>query len=407
MDAGNGDQRQAGNDLGNPDNILNNPPNIPGAGAAYGAPQIPLHDALRLIRKYNGRTNVTEWIGKFETDLLAFGIPFKFALSSLDRFFIEDALNWWRSVAHRFEIRDINEAEQAFVEMWVEVVADMKAFFDHTALQAVNRKQNKELTFKLGDDPQQFVTKKLALLSEIDRNMTEARKVRNLIRGLPVEMQLSLASQDVDTVSQFLQRLRRYSEIVEENKSKKHTPNLNNNSSSIPKPPSSTNANHHQSMHALQNNTTSRQPKQQQDTRTCFGCRQTGHISSACPLNADAALPNSGTNRNPRQVANQNNFRGPRQSPTPGAYYNPHIYQNRRHAPFNWNPFGFQQQFPPAFYGPVPPPFLGFRPPNYNNYQVPPNNRGRVLPRHPNEGMLRITEVDAPNNNDVEEQGNE
>lgn len=41
-------------------------------------PHLPLlqnlPDALKLIRKYDGRTNVKEWILRFETDLLAFAI---------------------------------------------------------------------------------------------------------------------------------------------------------------------------------------------------------------------------------------------------------------------------------------------------------------------------------------------
>lgn len=65
-----------------------------------------LSDALKLVRKYNGRTKVDDWLTKFQTDLLAFSISFKYAVVSLDRFLVDDAEKWWSSVCHQYNIND-------------------------------------------------------------------------------------------------------------------------------------------------------------------------------------------------------------------------------------------------------------------------------------------------------------
>jgi len=64
----------------------------------------------------------------------------------------------------------------------------------------------------MGDEPQKYVTRKMEILRHIDSTMPEIRKVQELTRGLPYEIQIPMVLQTVTTCDQFLRKLRQLSE---------------------------------------------------------------------------------------------------------------------------------------------------------------------------------------------------
>lgn len=365
----------------NPLDLDNNDGGDANAGGNADNPGVIRHvnlsDALKLIRRYNGRSSVAEWIRKFEADILAFGIPFKYVVNSLDRFFTDDAQNWWSSVCHNHESNDDDANEQDYQNIWLAIAVDMKEFFDSSALQSVNRKQNKALVFKCGDDPQQYVAQKLAFLKEIDRGMTDQKKVKNLIRGLPLELQLQFSSQEIATTGQFLKRLRQYSDILEENKAKQ-TSSSQLQTATLSKPSSSS---HAATLQAAVKNNTKKPDNPKAETRTCFICRVAGHISRDCPqkgrlpVNQQAPRP---TQNIPPLFPRPTFGRGGGRGGTPRQH------QNFVGMPGMMNMYPPFMQYPMAPYVP-PPQFL----PPFNPYNP-------AIPLYPprNNNMLRIQEME-------------
>lgn len=344
-----------------------------------------LAEAIKLVRTYNGKTNVTDWLIKFKTDLLAFSIPFKYAIVSLDRFLVDDALNWWNSVSHNYETNDLDKSEAEFREIWTEITRDMKVFFNSEALLQAHKKQNKVIVYKVGDDPQAYVTSKLAILKQINEKMDDKEKVRNLLRGLPTDIRLDFSAQDIESVSSFLNRLRKYAEILDERKPKEKP-----KEKSFP----STSADPH-SFRALDNV----QVKNQSPPRLCFQCNQPGHVKRDCPRNRNearnfntAVVPGSRTPQ--RGFPFRNNFRGRGRGFQPQPhFYNP--YQNPFYSPMAMqSPFHFGQ---PNYFSRGPQPLMNF-PPN------PPNHPQNHTPQN----LLRITEVnEQPPQLPSNSQGNE
>lgn len=338
-----------------------------------------LADALSIIRKYNGRTSVVEWINRFETDVLAFGITFKYAITSLDRFFIEDASFWWSSVSHNYVMPALNRDEADFRQVWENVADDMREFFDHSALQAVNRKKNKDLIWQHGDEVQGYVTRKLALLKEIDANMPEHKRVQNLIRGLQPELRVSFSCQDIDNVGQFLRRLRKYSEVVEESKPKAAS---NSRSSSR-----NSNEQSHSIRAFTRPQSSGNDPNKE---RLCYKCNKPGHIARQCP-EISAQHPSNTLPRQQQQGHQTNNF--PNHMHNNGAFNGNGRGRGRTQHngmyPYSYPPpFFFPQNYPPFPMAYPPNPFFPYRgqQPRYsnNNQQLPPPN-----PRH---GMMSIQE---------------
>lgn len=377
------DQEELDQDGGN-----NNPLNdLDENGAPPLNPNVhfSLPDALRLIRKYNGRTDVKEWVARFETDLLAFNISTRYAVLSLDRFFTEDAANWWSSVSHKFKLK-ITDPDARFLTKWQSIVDELTQFFDHSSLLEMHKSENRKVVFKIGDDPQQYVTRKLAILKEIDENMNDRRKIDQLKKGLPENLQLHFATLEVDSISSFLNKLRNFSQVLSHNSKKEEAKEKSTPYRSLV---SSGSQEHIRNMQRAPTPAT-------QQKRPCFNCQSTDHLARECP----EKRPRYQGQRNPTFPQNQTRPLMSIPFNRPPQRYPQHSFQqghaNRYNSfPFNpvYNPWQFSMmpQFSPfAPFPNYPPPQPAFHPLSAPPQNAPQNRQGNNL--------LQITEVNDPQN---------
>ncbi|CAL8129133.1 unnamed protein product [Orchesella dallaii] len=178
-----------------------------------------LTDMITQVRKYDGTSDPDIWVAQLESDMRYFHFDYEWISRNLDRFLVGDALKWWSS---KFPIFSIHYATINTPLCWqrqfYSITRQLTTFFDQSSQQALNKVKNRKIVFKLGDDPQSYVASKLDILRLCDPVMSESRKIRQLIKGLPFELQQILSLQSITTCDEFLVKLRSLSEVFEENK---------------------------------------------------------------------------------------------------------------------------------------------------------------------------------------------
>ena len=168
----------------------------------------PISQIVDGLRKFDGTSPVDVWLDKLEVDLDASQLDEFWILKNLDRVLRGGVKSWWLSHENGF-ITGVTAANAP--AKWTTVKDAMIANFGGESLRQQAKIQNSALKFKIGDDPQDYVMRKLEILLSLNSSMTNARKIDHLIDGLPKELALQmLCSLDRDQITpiQFLNRLR-------------------------------------------------------------------------------------------------------------------------------------------------------------------------------------------------------
>jgi len=191
-----------------------------------------ISDVISQVRKYDGKSDPEIWVVQLQSDLRNFNISYEWACRNLDRFLVGDALKWYSSNFHSYFVEFLNVNTTLEWQFQFNKITDsLRRFFDQSSQQALNKVKNRKIIFKLGDDPQSYVASKLDILRLCDPFMGEGKKVRQLIKGLPFELQQILSLQSITTCDDFLLKLRSLSEVYEENKgNSNHSSSLNHHS---------------------------------------------------------------------------------------------------------------------------------------------------------------------------------
>ncbi|CAL8112621.1 unnamed protein product [Orchesella dallaii] len=318
-------------------------------------PFISLSDIISHIRKYDGIGKVEDWLGYVESDREEFGLTYSFLCRNLDRFLEGDAKRWYQSnLPEYLSAFNRNQDEDDFERTWRVIKIDFCSFFDHTSMQSHYRAKNKSLTFSWDQSPQSYVASKLEILRHCDPQMSETKKVQNLIRGLPTDLQTIFAAQSFKNPNEFVVCLRSLAEIRHQSK-KEEKPSTSNSNISMKQ------LDHN----AQKKSNPSRTPNRStpDGKPICNFCGKPFHTWRSCWLRDPSLKPQGGNNqnRNSRRGGSneQQNRQGQgtgnqitqsgaqRQNPIP--FPQPNLPVNpsamNMNVPFNNFPFSFMNPF--------------------------------------------------------------
>ena len=235
---------------------------------------VPVYQLLRTLRTYNGSSQSSEvWLQRFETEVADAGKAEKWVIENLDRVLTDKAKYWWSGVSARFEngLTDDNSANR-----WNQVKAEMNQSFGRDALKESAKLQAKQLKFRIEDDPQEYVYKKLELLALINGNMPQEEKLTYLEAGLPyhIAKMMAIATDDTTTPEQFIKRLRKYLKLENFRNNDKSSNSSNSRGST------SVNTGFNPRFNRMKGKPVD---QHQSKVRVCYSCNEPGHISRFFP----------------------------------------------------------------------------------------------------------------------------
>ena len=212
-DDGNNDA-PANNDIVIPPVDNNAQPLPPQVNQAVHAMQ-PLK-LLKYLRKYDGKSDSREFMSRLESDLDDHDVSPAWITNNFDRVLEGEAQAWYISVRPDYTHQMQREnAAHAFI--WSDLKQEFLKFFDHSSLVNTHKQTNRKLKFEVGDDPQSYVTAKLEVLRYIDPEMSNSRKVENLVKGLPLPLQVQMITCDTNSPREFIDQLRKIAELFNRN----------------------------------------------------------------------------------------------------------------------------------------------------------------------------------------------
>jgi hypothetical protein len=167
---------------------------------------------VKYLPKYDGKSDAREFLSLLETEITDHGLSTKWLYPRLPSLFSDQALSWYNATKPKFEaLIALGTADDLF---WNQVRDDLTNYFSHESQVEFFRLKSRSLKFRLGDDPTSYVTQKLEILKNINRQMSEIDKVRKLIEGIPHELQQQFRLLGVSTHLDFLTKLRVVSESL-------------------------------------------------------------------------------------------------------------------------------------------------------------------------------------------------
>ena len=331
--------------------------NVPAAGPIYRIvpDRIPINEVISQLRKFNGKTDVGEFFRRFETDLEEINVNAKWKLYNLDRVLEEDAKAYWTAQFPKYEtrFRQLGAApEEELNAIWEDIKDEFESFFSQSSQKIHYKQKNRQLEFKLGQNPQEYVSNKLEILRHIDPSMSEERQVENLMKGLPYELKQNMAMLDIHHIRHFLSKLCKVNEVFEEKsfKDKKSSPETGTRSRSP------------MSEAALAQVRQDNRPKGRANYSPdgiviCDYCYKKGHYQRDCRSRArdQGQQPPSFPFPNQNyQQGNQNPYQ-----PHPNQNFD---YQYQNYPPRNPNyqprPQTYQQRFPTPYQNPNATPYV-------------------------------------------------
>lgn len=262
----------------------------------YQEYRVSLSEAISQIRKFSGTTDVNNYLQRLECNLEELNLDKRWILANFDRILEGSARSWWESKQGNV-MELLEDPDTDFDNEWLALKDEMLNFFSSAAQIQDARTKNRALKFLPGGDVQKYIAEKIRLLHIMDPKAKDDKKVEQLIRGLPVDLQEPMTLIQCQNAAEFQNRLTavmmiRSSRHQEPGVAQKHFTNLPKdklNFSNYSSPPHGKSGQQGQSKAV-----------------TCFYCNKVGHLKKDCRKLA-YNLTNKGQqpqNNNQQQYAN-------------------------------------------------------------------------------------------------------
>jgi len=217
-------------------------------------------DLLVQFPRFDGKTDAESFIRKFIANMVIHEKDPQWAVVSFGHFLDGAARSWWTTVEEEY-LERISKPRVDSDFLWKSIMTDLHEAFPSDELKSTAKQASRERKYQEGECVSDFIFAKLALLHNWKSNMDEDKRVKEILRSLPIDVSQTLVGNATS-----VQDLRRsLTSVMELRRLEKPAPKRN-----VP-PDRTTPA----SNSSVDNNFAG--------SVTCHYCHSRGHYKRSCP----------------------------------------------------------------------------------------------------------------------------
>ena len=172
------------------------------------APAMNEFHIIQNLPKYNGDYSAEDWLNEFEYERGVNNLDQAWAIRNLHRILEGTPKTWWLSQKPAYLRRLVRPGANA-VDIWNEIGLALRGFFSARNIKEKAKTENFSIKFNIGQDPMEYVAKKIDCLNRMDPEMEIEDKVKNLLLGLPDNLRALVSPANMNSIDEFFRQLSR------------------------------------------------------------------------------------------------------------------------------------------------------------------------------------------------------
>ena len=179
-----------------------------GNAAAAQNPAVNDYHIIQNMPKYSGGFPAQDWLDEFNYERQVYNRDTTWTIRNLHRVLEDTPRTWWLSQKAGYLRRLAQQGADANA-LWDEVMLALRGFFSTNNIKEKAKAENISIKFAVGQDPMEYVAKKIDCLSRIDPDMEMEDKIKNLLLGLPENLRALVSPADMNSIDAFFRQLTR------------------------------------------------------------------------------------------------------------------------------------------------------------------------------------------------------
>ena len=172
------------------------------------APAMNEYHIIQNLPKYNGDYPALDWLDEFNFERGGYQLDEAWAIRNLHRVLEGTPKTWWVSQKAAY-LRQLGRDDADPVVLWGEISLALRGFFSNSNIKEKAKTENFSIKFTIGQDPMEYVAKKIDCLNRMNPDMELEEKIKNLLLGLPDNLRALVSPANIASIDEFFRQLSR------------------------------------------------------------------------------------------------------------------------------------------------------------------------------------------------------
>ena len=172
------------------------------------APALNEFHIVQSLPRYDGSFPAADWLEEYNYERTAQNLGEAWAIRNLHRVLDGTPKTWWMSQKVSY-LRRLVQANANAADLWNEITLALRGFFSQTNIKEKAKIENLHIRFSIGQDPMEYVAKKIDCLNRLDPEMEIEERIKNLLLGLPDNLRALVSPANMNSIDEFFRQLSR------------------------------------------------------------------------------------------------------------------------------------------------------------------------------------------------------